>query len=41
MRTISAISSTLDIMGYKTNSVDALKTAEEKLKALWNPVNLI
>jgi len=34
MRTISAISSTLDIMGYKTNSVDALKTAEEKLKAL-------
>jgi len=34
MRTISAISSTLDIMGYKTNSVDALKTAEEKLKDL-------
>jgi aspartate aminotransferase-like enzyme len=34
MRTISAISSTLDMMGYKTNSVDALKTAEEKLKDL-------
>ena len=34
MRTISAISSTLDMMGYKTNSSDALKTAEEKLKAL-------
>ena len=33
MRTISAISSTLDMMGYKTNP-DALKVAEEKLKAL-------
>ncbi len=34
MRTISAIASTLDMMGYKTNTVDALKTAEEKLKNL-------
>ncbi|MFQ6025139.1 MAG: pyridoxal-phosphate-dependent aminotransferase family protein [Nitrosopumilaceae archaeon] len=34
MRTISAISSTLDMMGYKTNTADALKIAEEKLKAL-------
>jgi len=34
MRTISAISSTLDMMGYKTNSSDALQTAEKKLKAL-------
>jgi aspartate aminotransferase-like enzyme len=34
MRTISAIGSTLDMMGYKTNSTDALKTAEDKLKAL-------
>ena len=34
MRTISAISSTLDMMGYKINSSDALQTAEEKLKAL-------
>ena len=34
MRTISAISSTLSMMGYKTNSVDALKMAEEKLKDL-------
>ena len=34
MRTISAISSTLDMMGYKTNTVDALKTAEDKLKDL-------
>jgi len=34
MRTISAISSTLDLMGYKTNSVDALKKAEEKLQDL-------
>jgi len=33
MRTISAISSTLDMMGYKTNP-EALKEAEEKLKAL-------
>jgi aspartate aminotransferase-like enzyme len=34
MRTISAIGSTLEMMGYKTKSMDALKTAEEKLKAL-------
>jgi len=34
MRTISAISSTLSMMGYQTNSADALKTAEEKLKDL-------
>ena len=34
MRTISSIGSTLDMMGYKTNSVDALKIADEKLKAL-------
>jgi len=34
MRTISAIASTLDMMGYKTNTVDALKIAEEKLKNL-------
>ena len=33
MRTISAIGSTLDMMGYKTNP-EALKVAEEKLKAL-------
>ena len=33
MRTISAISSTLDMMGYKTNP-EALKVAEEKLKSL-------
>jgi aspartate aminotransferase-like enzyme len=33
MRTVSAISSTLDMMGYKTNP-DALKVAEEKLKSL-------
>ena len=33
MRTISAIHSTLDMMCYKTYS-DALKVAEEKLKAL-------
>ena len=33
MRTISAISSTLDMMGYKTNP-EALKVAEEKLKTL-------
>jgi len=33
MRTISAISSTLDMMGYKTNP-EALQVAEEKLKAL-------
>jgi len=34
MRTISAISSTLDMMGYNTKTLDALKIAEEKLKAL-------
>jgi aspartate aminotransferase-like enzyme len=34
MRTISAIGSTLEMMGYKTKSTDALKVAEEKLKAL-------
>ncbi len=34
MRTISAIGSTLDMMGYKTNSVEALKIAEDKLKSL-------
>ncbi|WP_268541500.1 pyridoxal-phosphate-dependent aminotransferase family protein [Candidatus Nitrosotenuis cloacae] len=34
MRTISAIGSTLDMMGYKTKSVEALKIADEKLKAL-------
>jgi len=34
MRTISAIGSTLDMMGYKTNSTDALKIAEDKLKSL-------
>lgn len=34
MRTISAIGSTLEMMGYKTNSMDALKTAEDKLKIL-------
>jgi aspartate aminotransferase-like enzyme len=34
MRTISAIGSTLEMMGYKTKSMDALKVAEEKLKAL-------
>ncbi len=34
MRTISAISSTLNMMNYKTNTVDALQVAEEKLKAL-------
>lgn len=33
MRTISSISSTLDMMGYKTNP-DALRVAEEKLKPL-------
>jgi aspartate aminotransferase-like enzyme len=33
MRTISAIHSTLDMMGYKTNP-DALTIAEEKLKTL-------
>lgn len=34
MRTISAISSTLNMMSYKTNTVDALQVAEEKLKDL-------
>ena len=34
MRTISAISSTLAMMGYKTNAQEGLKIAEEKLKAL-------
>ncbi len=34
MRTISAISSTLSMMGYTTNSVDALTVAEQKLKDL-------
>lgn len=34
MRTISAISSTLAVMGYQTNVQDGLNTAEEKLKAL-------
>ena len=33
MRTISAIASTLDMMGYKTNP-EALKVAEDKLKSL-------
>ncbi len=34
MRTISAISSTLAMMGYDTDAQVGLKTAEEKLKAL-------
>ena len=34
MRTISAISSTLAMMGYDTNAKAGLETAEEKLKAL-------
>lgn len=34
MRTISAISSTLAMMGYDTDSAAGLKTAEEKLKDL-------
>ena len=33
MRTVSAISSTLDMMGYKTNP-EALKVTEEKLKSI-------
>jgi len=33
MRTISAIASTLDMMGYKTNP-EAIKVAEDKLKSL-------
>ena len=36
MRTISAISSTLAMMGYDTDAQAGLKTAEEKLKALSN-----
>jgi len=34
MRTISAISSTLAMMGYQTNAQDGLNIAEEKLQAL-------
>ena len=34
MRTISAISSTLAMMGYKTNTQEGLKIAEEKLEDL-------
>ena len=34
MRTISGISSTLAMMGYKTDAQAGLKIAEEKLKAL-------
>jgi aspartate aminotransferase-like enzyme len=34
MRTISAISSTLAMMGYDTDAKAGLSTAEEKLKAL-------
>jgi len=34
MRTVSAISSTLAMMGYDTDAQAGLKTAEEKLKAL-------
>jgi aspartate aminotransferase-like enzyme len=34
MRTISAISSTLSLMGYQTNAQEGLKAAEEKLSAL-------
>jgi aspartate aminotransferase-like enzyme len=34
MRTISAISSTLAMMGFETNAQAGLKTAEEKLKDL-------
>lgn len=34
MRTISAISSTLAMMGYQTNAQEGLKIAEDKLKAL-------
>ncbi len=34
MRTISAISSTLAMMGYETNAQDGLRIAEEKLQAL-------
>jgi len=34
MRTISAISSTLSMMGYQTDAKAGLKTAEEKLTAL-------
>ena len=34
MRTISAIGSTLEMMGYKTKQMEALKVAEDKLKQL-------
>lgn len=34
MRTISAIGSTLEMMGYKTKSNEALKIADDKLKGL-------
>jgi hypothetical protein len=34
MRTISAISSTLALMGYDTDAQAGLKSAEEKLKVL-------
>ncbi|NDB32154.1 MAG: alanine--glyoxylate aminotransferase family protein [Nitrososphaeria archaeon] len=34
MRSISAIGSTLEMMGYKTKQMEALKVAEEKLKQL-------
>ena len=34
MRTISAISSTLAMMGYKTDAQAGLKIAEEKLQSL-------
>lgn len=37
MRTISAIGSTLEMMGYKTKSMEALKIAEDKLKVLKSP----
>lgn len=34
MRTISSIGSTLEMMGYKTKQMEALKVADEKLKQL-------
>ncbi|MGQ0606403.1 MAG: pyridoxal-phosphate-dependent aminotransferase family protein [Candidatus Nitrosotenuis sp.] len=34
MRTISSIGSTLEMMGYKTKQMEALKVAEDKLKQL-------
>jgi len=34
MRTISAISSTLAMMGYQINPQEGLNVAEEKLRAL-------